>query len=630
MLTVPAWGAESVTSVTAGRDFSCSLDAESLNDSNVDCWGWKTQVKRVETKLHVRSQRYSFIDAGNKVLCGIQSIDSKVVCSGISAPKNLTATSLSVGRVDVDVDQGEGEACAIGEQSQVVCWGAGPDYEFIKNVPAGLLAKKVSLGAKTACAIKTDDTVICWGQNLLDQSPNTKGSIPSEPVLDLAVGLHHACAIATSDQRLLCWGNNDGFKRVDPPQGAFQTVTASRDSSCATATDSSVQCWGGNEQGQSDVPESVTAVSVLSSGYDYVCVVLADSGRPRCWGNNTFGQATTSGKATKKAREPKLKRSLFLTKATFRGDSGAQFKCLYQPLIKVWTSCKKSYMQDAEFEMMQITPEGYSGPARHVQVDVETEPTLTCGALDWTAVQSGTNGYVIGMCAKGTEIKRSRYVEQTYLNPEKTTGSKWDGGFIGGSFNGCGWITHTFFSPVSPSMAELTGITPSDTSPPSTSGKTGAAPVAKTAAKNPSCRSAGAAYKLTGFASYTNDGAATTSSDDPLADASSKDCFASSPGNCTDASSVYLTKECPLWGNYRPWKAQQTPSDQIRVLPAGYRVKWRYVAKYPSADGKTYVMVRDPGAGRVSEGKGNWGFLSGECLPDPLPYLTPADVAARS
>ena len=60
---------------------------------------------------------------------------------------------------------------------------------------------------------------------------------------------------------------------------------------------------------------------------------------------------------------------------------------------------------------------------------------------------------------------------------------------------------------------------------------------------------------------------------------------------------------CPEYANYRPWSSSNLEQEKIRTVPAyasqepGSNVpelKWRYVTKYSSTDGTgQYVMVRD-------------------------------------
>lgn len=81
--------------------------------------------------------------------------------------------------------------------------------------------------------------------------------------------------------------------------------------SCALLADGTVQCWGGNQNGQlgnggktdfSYVPVTVSGITnavAIAAGGDHTCALLAN-GTVRCWGENRFGQLG-NGNLTKSA-----------------------------------------------------------------------------------------------------------------------------------------------------------------------------------------------------------------------------------------------------------------------------------------------------------------------------------------
>ena len=60
---------------------------------------------------------------------------------------------------------------------------------------------------------------------------------------------------------------------------------------CAVTVAGDVRCWGGNSWGQATVPSDLGVVSQVSLGELHTCAVTV-AGAVRCWGDNFYGQAT--------------------------------------------------------------------------------------------------------------------------------------------------------------------------------------------------------------------------------------------------------------------------------------------------------------------------------------------------
>ena len=103
----------------------------------------------------------------------------------------------------------------------------------------------------------------------------------------------------------------DDDAEPDPtPQGAFTAITAGDDYSCGLRTDGTAQCWGNNDDGQTDAPEG--AFTAITAGSSHSCGLRTD-GTAQCWGNNDNGQtdapsgaftAITAGWAIRVGSEP--------------------------------------------------------------------------------------------------------------------------------------------------------------------------------------------------------------------------------------------------------------------------------------------------------------------------------------
>ncbi|MCC7381399.1 MAG: hypothetical protein IT384_06190 [Deltaproteobacteria bacterium] len=182
---------------------------------------------------------------------------------------------------------------------------------------------QLELGDFTTCAVSRG-TVFCWGRNDSGQLGRPGPSSPwPTPVHDvdfraaLAVGKGHACAAAnipgTEAKKVMCWGRNEsgelGTGNTDPQTGPVETasITGVRklavggQRSCAiVGSENRVRCWGGNE-GQALFPtgeeiilvprtvEGLSAIAELAMGQDAQCARTLD-GQIQCWGINNRNQ----------------------------------------------------------------------------------------------------------------------------------------------------------------------------------------------------------------------------------------------------------------------------------------------------------------------------------------------------
>jgi hypothetical protein len=169
--------------------------------------------------------------------------------------------------------------------------------------------------------VLSDHTVQCWGRNQDGQVGNgdstTDTSLPAAAVVGLgsvaalAGGGYHNCALMP-DSTVRCWGRNDdgqlgtgnrtrATSAVEVSGLRAAAVSAGGYHTCALLLDGTVQCWGKNEWGQVGqptttgafiVPTTVPGVSnavAVTAGAFHTCAILAD-GSAQCWGRNEFGE----------------------------------------------------------------------------------------------------------------------------------------------------------------------------------------------------------------------------------------------------------------------------------------------------------------------------------------------------
>lgn len=90
------------------------------------------------------------------------------------------------------------------------------------------------------------------------------------------------------DSSVVCWGRNDE-RQSTPPAGPFLKLSSGAFHSCEIKTDGTVACWGDNERGEATPPAG--GFRVVSAGFNHTCGVES-GGRGACWGNNDQGQST--------------------------------------------------------------------------------------------------------------------------------------------------------------------------------------------------------------------------------------------------------------------------------------------------------------------------------------------------
>ena len=126
-------------------------------------------------------------------------------------------------------------------------------------------------------------TVHVWFK---DAAGNVSGSVADAIELRnrviVSAGELHTCAVK-EDQSVECWGGNWNGQ-LNVPRGLKATsLSAGISHTCAIKEDQSVFCWGYDSHGQMDVPEGLKATSV-GAGFQHTCATKEDQSVV-CWGN---------------------------------------------------------------------------------------------------------------------------------------------------------------------------------------------------------------------------------------------------------------------------------------------------------------------------------------------------------
>ena len=261
--------------------------------------------------------------------CGRRGFDDVLDgSSAIDAPTTDGDASVDPGIVELAFRGGT--PCVRSGEGRVACWGRNGHGQ----VGAGTISAreaphvvdvtnvvKVGSGEFVSYAIDRDGALWGWGNNAQGQmglgstTPSTY-SLPvrvpvPEPVVDVAAGEHHTCAITRGARELYCWGDNDcsqlGNQTTLPEYAPFKVpglsdvvkVTVSDQETCTIDASNELRCIGAaysttagcqNLHLTPTAPTGVaTAMEVVGGCHMSTCAIDG-SGRAWCWGEDQGGQ----------------------------------------------------------------------------------------------------------------------------------------------------------------------------------------------------------------------------------------------------------------------------------------------------------------------------------------------------
>jgi hypothetical protein len=97
--------------------------------------------------------------------------------------------------------------------------------------------------------------------------------------------------IIKNDNTVQCWGKNDkGQSNVPADLGQVSSIEGGGYHTCAVKVDGTARCWGDNGDGQSTIPSNLGPVTSISAGAYHTCAVKVDK-TAQCWGWNFYGQS---------------------------------------------------------------------------------------------------------------------------------------------------------------------------------------------------------------------------------------------------------------------------------------------------------------------------------------------------
>ncbi len=207
------------------------------------------------------------------------------------------------------------------------------------NLPAGVLATRISAGMAHTCVDGNDGKVYCWGFNHSGQLGYTTSGIEysRSPQAVTGVGLQQVranffttCALRTSDGNLVCWGSNKAgvfgngttanstsTPVLVPLPGPPKKFDIGTQHACAIyGAGNALYCWGSNAVGQLGLGDltdrtsptllsGVTNVQSIALSATHTCAIDSNS-RIWCWGYNGAGELGINNVAIPMQKTPLL------------------------------------------------------------------------------------------------------------------------------------------------------------------------------------------------------------------------------------------------------------------------------------------------------------------------------------
>ena len=135
-----------------------------------------------------------------------------------------------------------------------------------------------AVGRAGVCGVRADGSLNCRLE--IGVEP------PEGAFRSVSVGVRGGCGVR-EDGSVVCWG-----RQAAPPEGRFASVSVGWEHGCGVREVGSVVCWGNDEFGQSSPPEG-RFLSVSTSVY-YSCGVRED-GSILCWSDEELEAAPSDG-----------------------------------------------------------------------------------------------------------------------------------------------------------------------------------------------------------------------------------------------------------------------------------------------------------------------------------------------
>jgi alpha-tubulin suppressor-like RCC1 family protein len=223
----------------------------------------------------------------------------------------VTVAGPDVFRAFTAIKLGIGHACAIDTDRALWCWGGSwsgelgtgerlriAHYLTPQRITLPEPIVDVAVGSVHTCALGASGAVYCSGDNLEGQIPGTSEDkvlrFRSLNLTDRLTSIDskggETCGLTTAGE-VYCWGGSEfrrGTKFAPPIGTRFATLSVAGQHRCALTNQSQLYCWGslsGSNGGMSRLPALITtpaAIKTVNASASDVCVVDV-AGAVYCW-----------------------------------------------------------------------------------------------------------------------------------------------------------------------------------------------------------------------------------------------------------------------------------------------------------------------------------------------------------
>jgi alpha-tubulin suppressor-like RCC1 family protein len=205
-------------------------------------------------------------DAGEAPDAGVTTDAGTPVTLVIPPPNRLSSGTL--------------KTCALRDDGQARCWGRQQSMPALLGIEqVGALSEIALTTMDGACGLRADGSIVCVGDHFAANTPSVVPVPSATGFRSLSAGSTFACAIATSDKKVHCWGTPTDTVMTVPTFEAHD-VAAGLGFACALNLLGELTCWG-----------SATAPVLPAGPYEeigasggYVCG-RTPQGLVRCNGN---------------------------------------------------------------------------------------------------------------------------------------------------------------------------------------------------------------------------------------------------------------------------------------------------------------------------------------------------------
>ena len=237
-------GLSNVMAIAGGTWHSLALKS----NGTVTAWGYSTFG---QTSVPAGLTNVVAISAGYSHSLALKN-DGTVVSWGSMFGDGRLNVPAGLSNV-VAISAGTYFSMALKSDGTVVAWGSNDAGQT--NIPVGLSnVVAIAGGAKHSLALKSDGTVVAWGGDYYGVT-----NVPSGLSNVVAIDAGDPFSLALkSDGTLVAWGDSYYGGYVSPGVSNVLAIGCGEIHSIALQRDGKVVAWGPNENGQTNVPTSLT------------------------------------------------------------------------------------------------------------------------------------------------------------------------------------------------------------------------------------------------------------------------------------------------------------------------------------------------------------------------------------